>query len=197
MIPRTLFVTLATVLVATKSQVSVWPDAEKLRPTCEEFLQTLDAPRVAKDYPKAIQNLLSLNSDKQIRGIRTLLGTGELEILPWIVPFLDSKDQGVQTEAGFAIQKLVSDYTLKRRDHAVLDRVAIKPLGPTDPDLRPLAWIVAKMLTADLHGSLGAYAMTIIGYLKLKEFEEGLRDLARTDSPRAGDAKDAVRAINE
>jgi hypothetical protein len=157
----------------------------------------LDAPRIAKEYPKAIQNLLSLDCEKQIRGIRTLLGTDELEILPWIVPFLDSKGQSVQIEAGFAIQKLVSDYTLKRRDHTVLDRVAIKPLGPTDPDLRPLAWIAAKMLSADERGSLGGYAMTMIRCLKLKEFEPGLRDVARTDSPRAGEANEAVRDINE
>src|SRR5437016_3179709 len=75
---------------------SPWPDEESLRQRLETFIQSLDSIRIAKDYPKAIRNLQSTEPQKQILGIRALVATEEPEIVPWVLPFLDSKEPYVQ-----------------------------------------------------------------------------------------------------
>lgn len=166
-----------------------WPDEEPLRQKFETFIQSLDNIRIANDYPKAIRNLQSTEPQKQILGIRTLAASEEVEIVPWILPFLDSQDIYVQGEAGIAFNRLVSAHALRRRDHSIGDRVVLLPLTPKDVDLRPLAWVALKMIKKDPQGSLGGCAITMVGYLQLNDFAEGLRGIASSDSPRAKEAE--------
>ena len=148
------------------------PNEEELRKSWDKFLQATDSQRVAKDYPKAIQNLKSAEADQQVAGLATLSATGEIEVIPWIVPLLDAPDARVRIHAALALDKLVSGLALKRRGPPY-DRVVLKPLGPKDPDLRPLAWVVLQMLKKPDNGNTHAYAATMIRYLELKDFEIG------------------------
>jgi hypothetical protein len=186
------FVCILSVTSLAESPIRVhspWPDEEPLRQKFEAFIQSLDSIRIAKDYPKAIRNLQSTEPQKQILGIRALAASEELETVPWILPFLNSQEAYVQLEAGIAFNHLVSAHSLRRRDRSIDDRVVLLPLTPTDVDLRPLAWVALKMIKSDPEGSSGGYAITMIGYLQLKDFAEGLREIADSDSPRAKEAE--------
>ncbi len=150
---------------------------------CDEFLQSLDPLKFSKDYPSAIQNLLSVNPKKQIIGLKTLSETENPNAIPWIIPFLDSDKINVQVEAGLGLEKLVSSYTLKRRDMNISDKVVIKPLGKDDLDLRPLAWVILKMFRNSGNPSMQCYAASMAGYLHLTYFDEELQLLLKNENP--------------
>lgn len=147
------------------------------------FIQKLDTKQFTLDYAKAVRNLDSDDSETQVTGLMTLSATDELAAIPFIVPLLDSKDRYVRVYAGLALNKLVSKHALKRRDDSQPMKIVIKPLGPHDTDLRPLAWVISKMLRNSDDGSVHSYAATMIGYLDLKEFEPQLRQLLKSRHP--------------
>lgn len=155
----------------------------KLEKSCDDFLQSLDPLKITRDYPKVVQNLLSVNPEKQITGLRTLSETKDPSVIPWIIPLLDSDNTNVKVYAGLALEKLVSSYTLRRRDIAYPDKIVLKPLGKNDKDLRPLAWIILNMLRKPDDGNTQAYAATMIGYLNLTYFDDDLRQLLKSEHP--------------
>ena len=157
-------------------------DNAKLEKSCDEFIQSLDALKITHDYPKIVQNLLSIDAKKQILGLQTLSETKDPNAIPWIIPLLDSDNGNVKVNAGSALEKLVTSYTLRRRDLNYPDRVVLKPLGKNDKDLRPLAWIILKMLR-DPDASIQSYAATMIGYLNLTYFDDELRLLLKSRPP--------------
>lgn len=155
----------------------------RLEKNCDDFLQSLDSLKITRDYPKAVQNLLSVNPEKQIVGLQTLSETKDPNAIPWIIPLLDSDNADVKIHAGLTLEELVSSYTLQRRDTTYPDKIVLKPLGENDKDLRPLAWIILNMLRKADDGNTQAYAATMIGYLNLTYFDDDLRQLLKSKHP--------------
>lgn len=156
----------------------------ELRKSYEQFVDSLDTLKIVREYPRAIQHLLSADPERQVIGLRVLSASGEVEAIPWMVPHLDAPEHNVRTSAGSIIENLVSTTILKqRRDPMRPDRVVIKPLGPRDTDFRPLAWVAHKMLQKDNDPDLQAYAATMIGYIGLKEFGPELKKLLGSRHP--------------
>ena len=159
-------------------------DEAELKITYTNFIDSLDPVIFISNYPKAIKNLLSANYENQKIGIRTLKESQEIEIIPWLIPFLNSKDNYVRIEALMAISNLVVYYTLKRRDKNIPDRVSIKPMTLNDTDLRPLAWLILQMLRLpDSNPNLISYAATMAGYLNLQIFELEIKMLLDSKHP--------------
>ncbi len=127
--------------------------------------------QLAKDYPGAVRKLDSPDPKQQIVGIKTLAATDEVPAIPWIVPLIDSKDRNVRIHAGQALNALVASHELKRRDKSQPEKVVIRPPGPGDLDLKPMAWVILKMLRMPDDGNTHSYAANMIGYLKLGQFE--------------------------
>jgi len=159
------------------------PDEQTLKQKYDAFIQSLDHKRVAGDYPKAVQKLDSTDPKEQIAAIKTLAATGEVEVIPWIVQFVDSEDRHVRIYAGLSLLNVVSSHELKRRDMSQPGRVVIKPPGPDDLDLKPMAWVIFKMLREPDDGNTHSYAANMIGYLGLKEFEDEVRVLLKSRHP--------------
>ena len=167
----TLLITYGAVAQEQKFLESKYDEAE-LKITYTNFIDSLDPVIFFSNYPKAIKNLLSANYENKKLGIRTLKETQEIEIIPWLIPFLDSKDNYVRIEAMIAISNMVVYHTLKRRDKSIPERVVIKPITLNDTDLRPLAWLILQMLRLpDNNPNLLSYAATMTGYLNLEIFE--------------------------
>jgi hypothetical protein len=162
-------------------------DEAQLKGNCEKFMESLDALQIAKDYPRAIKNLLAVDSTTQITGLDTLAASGEVNAIPWLISFLDAKDGYVQTHAGLALERIVSSIALKRRDMTKPETVTLKPLAPNDADLRPLAWIVLKMLRATDNPNLPGYAASMTRYLDLRIFEDELQTLLDSPHPAVAD----------
>lgn len=159
-------------------------DEAELKITYTNFIDSLDPLIIVNDYPKAIKNLLSANYENQKLGIRVLKEIHEIEIIPWLIPFLNSKDNYVRIEALMAISNLVVYHTLKRRDKNIPERVVIKPMTLNDTDLRPLAWLILQMLRLpDSNPNLRSYAATMTGYLNLQIFELEIKMLLDSKHP--------------
>lgn len=152
------------------------------------FVQGLDTGRIARGYPEAVKKLDSTDPKSQIHGMKTLAATGDIAAIPFIVPFLDSNDSYVRIRAGVALKQLVSSHELKRRDMNHPGKIVIKPRGPNDTDLRPLGWVIGKMLKKPDDGNTHAYAATMIGYLGLKEYETHLQQLLKSRHPAVQNA---------
>ena len=159
------------------------PDESALKQRYDAFVKSLDHRRLAKDYPGAVRNLDSPDPKMQTVGIKTLAATDEVKAIPWIVPFLDSEDQHVRIHAGLTLNAVVATHQLKRRDQSQPEKVVILPPGPGDIDLRPLSWVILKMLRLPDDGNTHAYAANMIGYLGLKEYEAELRVLLESKHP--------------
>jgi len=159
-------------------------DEDELKITYTNFIDSLDPLIIVSNYPKVIKNLLSADYENQKLGIRTLKETQEIEIIPWLISFLDSKDNYVRIEAFMAISNLVVYYTLKRRDNNIPDRVVVKPMTSNDTDLRPLAGLILQMLRLpDSNPNLISYAATMTGYLNLQIFELEINMLLDSKHP--------------
>lgn len=152
------------------------------------FVERLNTGQFALDYPGAVKKLDSNDAKIQVAGLMTLSATGELAAIPFIVRLLDSKDGEVRIHAGLALERLVSEDALKRRDTSQGAKIVIRPLDPKDTDLRPLAWVIVKMLQKPDDGNMHAYAASMIGYLDLKEFEPHLGKLLKSRHPAVQNA---------
>jgi HEAT repeat protein len=171
-------------------------DETILKQAFNEFIGALDLLTVTKDYPKAIRKLLSGDPDKQIEAVKTLAETGEPEVIPWLLPFLEADNDRLRIWTGSSLEKLVSSYVLKRRDNTIGEVVVIKPLRPTDKDLRPLAWVVLKMFRKPDDGSTRAYAASMARYLGLYEFERELKHCLKSKHPAVSNkAKWALESL--
>jgi hypothetical protein len=167
-------------------------DEKALKATYDKFVKSLDAAQVAKDYSKAIRNLKADDPKLQIIGLATLTATEEPEVIPWVVPLLDSPHSSVRIHAGIAMWRLVEANALRRRDPAIGHAVVLKPLGPKDRDLRPLAWVVLHILKKPDDGNTHAYAASMIRYLELKNFDADLRNLLGSRHPAVSNAASAA-----
>ena len=172
-------------------------DEAVLKITYINFIDSLDPLVVVNNYPNAIKDILSANYENKKLGIRTLKETQEIEIIPWLIPFLDSKDNYVRIEALMAISNLVVYHTLKRRDMNIPERVVIKLMTLNDTDLRPLAWLILQMLRLpESNPNLISYAATMTGYLNLQIFEFEIEMLLDSKHPTVvNSAKYAIELL--
>lgn len=156
---------------------------EQFQEDYASFIESLDPMTIAKDYPKAIEKLLSIDPEKRLRGINILKETKELDIIPWLIPYFQSDHEYVRLDAYQAIESIVTYYVLQRRDMQA-PGIVIKPRKSTDPDLRPLAWLILKMLRLpDTDPSIRSAAATMTGYLNLWFFEGELKELLNSQHP--------------
>lgn len=184
---------------AAPSKNAALYDEAQLKADYDDFLEGINALKIATAYPGAVKLLLSSKPEKQIIGIRMVQATHEIEILPWLVPVVQSSSRRVRIEALLAIGELATHYTLQRRDASRSEGVFIKSLGPKDPDLTPLAWLVLQQLRQSEDApNMRAYAATIAGYLNLDMFTKELEALLLSRHPAIGkSAKYALRLIGE
>ncbi len=158
-------------------------DEKVLRKQYLEFIDTLNYLDVVIDYRKAVEDLLSDNPERQIVAIKTLGETNQPNIIPWMIPFLDSKDSNLRIYAVLSIEKIVSSWALKRRDMLHPEAVVLKPLSNDEFDMRPLAWLILQMFRWPDDGNTHAYAATMTRYLELTEFEYELRACLKSRHP--------------
>jgi len=168
-------------------------DEEALKRRYEAFVDSLHHRRLADDYAGAVRNLDHADPKRQIIGINTLAATDELRAILWIVPLLDAEDHGVRIHAGLALNRLVASHQLKRRDMSQPEKVIILPPSPNETSLKPMSWVILKMLKKPDDGNAHAYAANMIGYLGLEEHEPDLRELLRSRHPAVTNA--AGRAL--
>ena len=173
-------------------------DEVVLKRDFDAFMESLDMLTVCEDYPKAVRKLLSGNPEKQFQAVKTLAETGEIEVIPWLLLFLDAEDKNLRIWTGSSLEKLVSSYVLKRRDMTRPEAVLIRPLRPEEKDLRPLAWIVLKMFRKPDDGNTHAYAVSMARYLGLDEFERELEQCLESRHPAvANKAKWALESLEQ
>jgi hypothetical protein len=170
-------------------------DETQLKKSFDAFIAARDVKRFAADNTGAIRDLDSPDSPTREKALRIIAATADINAIPLIIPLLDS-NSNTHIYAGLALEQIVSAVSLKRRDPAA-PGIVLKPLGPNDPDLRPLAWVVLKMLRAPDDGNTGAYASTMCRYLELKEFERELQALCESRHPAVYNAAaEALKAMN-
>lgn len=173
-------------------------DEELLKKDFDAFIESLDSLSISKNYPKAVQKLLSGDPKKQVQGLNTLTATEEIEVIPWLLLFLESPSSNLRIQAGLSLEKLVSAQVLKRRDRSIGEMVIIKPLDPKDKDLRPLAWIVLKMFRKPDDGNTHAYAATMTRYLGLNRFDRELHNCLKSrHSAVSNTAKWALESLQK
>ena len=179
-------------------QVSSPPkyDEAVMKKDFDAFMESVDMLTVSKDYPKAVRKLLSGDPEKQIQAVKTLAATGEIEVIPWLLPFLEAENKDLRIWTGSSLEKLVSSHVLKRRDMNMPEFVVIKSLRPGDRDVRPLAWVVLKMFRKPDDGNTHAYAASMTMYLGLHEFERELEQCLESSHPAVSDkAKWALESL--
>jgi|GEM_PF-3541651 len=181
-IAQLLAISISIAVMSTLAMSSEINEAE-LKKKYEAFAQSLDTARIAKDYPRAVAQLDSDDPDKIVAAMRTLAATEEVEVIPWLVPFLDSDNSSIRLYAGLYLSNVVNKQQLRRRDMSQPSKVVIKPLAEGDLDLRPVAWPILKMLRGPDDGSSRSYAASMAGYLGLKEFEPQLREILASRHP--------------
>jgi hypothetical protein len=168
----------------------------ELKKDFNAFLESIDALKVTRDYPMAVRKLLSYDPGKQMQAMETLSATGEIEVIPWLLPFLDTTKGNLHIWAGCYLEKLVSNYTLKRRDPKIGEYVIIEPLRKNDTDLQPLAWVVLNMFNKRDDGNTHAYAATMTRYLSLYEFDRELQGCLKSRHPAVSNkAKWAIKSL--
>ncbi len=176
-----IFVLLTASVSSATAQAGL--DEQTLKQKYDAFIESLDHKQIAEEYPKAVQRLDSTDPKEQVAAIKTLAATGEVEVIPWIVPFVDSENGHVRVYASLFLSNFISSHELKRRDMSQPERVVIKPLGPDDLDLKPMAWLILQMLRKPDVGNTRSYAANMVGYLGLKELEAEVRGLLKSRHP--------------
>lgn len=176
-------------------------EEQALKQRYDAFVESLNHRKLAEDYPGAVRNLDSPDPKKQIVGIKTLAATEEVAAIPLIVPFLDAEDRGIRIYAGQALNAIVATHQLKRRDKSRPEKVVILPPGPDDIDLKPVSWVIWKMLQMPDDGNTHAFAANMIGYGGFEEYEPELRGLLKSEHPAvttaAGRALEMIGASDQ
>jgi hypothetical protein len=163
-------------------------DEAKLKKDFDELVVKINGRDGLERITALAQKIKGLNAQEQVRMLQRLGDQANPRALAVVVPFLDSQDLQVRVHAGLAVSRMVERDALRRRDPAVSTRVVLKPLGQGELDLRPLAWVVLKMLRQEDDGNTHAYAASMIRYLELQTFKPELRQLLRSRHPAVSNA---------
>jgi len=183
---------------APSEKAALYNEAQ-LKVEFENFIDSLDAMKIAVEYPEAIKLLLSSRPEKKIQGIHMLESSNQIEVLPWLVPLTEADEQALGISALFAIKELVVNHTLRRRDMSRPEGIFIKPLEQGQVDFRPLAWMVLQHLRlGDAAPNRVSYVATMAGYLNLGMFQVELEKLLQSRHPAVvNSAKHALQLIRE
>ncbi len=144
---------------------------EKLEANFDKFILGIDSLRITKKYPEIARKILSQQPRQQKIALNMLGGSQEIEAIPWILLLLNSDDKSMRFSAGSCLGSVLYSLSIIRRNNQIGRYVVLKPLKKQDVDLRPLAWIVLKLLRTD-DPNLIAYGITMARYLNLYEFED-------------------------
>ena len=144
---------------------------EELKASYDKFVGGIDSLSVTRKYPEIVKKILSQNPEEQEIALKMLSESQDVDAVPWILLLLDSDNKRVRTYAGYAMKQIISSTALLRRDMEFPGFTVLKPLQKTDVDLKPMAWLVLKLLRSE-DSSWIAYAITMARYLNLYEFEE-------------------------
>jgi HEAT repeat protein len=147
------------------------------------FLRGLDPGRIERDYVAAIRDIKSKRRSDRERGLRVLGASGEIDAIAWIVPLIESNDDGLRIRAGLALDAIVSNYEIERRDMSQPEKIVILPRSPSDVDLRALAWLLLKMMRHPDDGGTAAYAAYMAGLLGIYELEGEIEELLKSRHP--------------
>ncbi len=154
---------------------------DNLQACYEDFVSSLNPQRFKEGYPALIKKLASEDGRERAIALRAIGQSGEIDAIPLLVPLvLNARDRHTRIDAGSALDKIVSSNELKRRDPQKPSDIVLLPRSDGDVDLRPLAWVLRKMLEKPDDGNTHAYAAVMIGYLDLKQFEPELRRLLKS-----------------
>ena len=153
-----------------------------LKESYRRFYESLDHVRIEKEYPKAVKLLESKVPVEQEIGLRVLAASEDVDAVYFIVPLLDAENARVRVMAGYALETIVSNQVLKNRDSSRPDRIVILPQKSGERDLKPIRYIVEKMLDTD-EPNIQSYAATMTGYLRIMELELVLRKLLNSEHP--------------
>jgi hypothetical protein len=166
---------------------------EQLHEQYLAFLATLNPAKIEADYAGAVRKIRSANPDEREKGLQLLGNCDEIDAIALIVELLDSEDRSTRIDAGAALDNLVTSHELKRRDMSQGDKIVLLPRSPEDVDLRPLAWLILKMMRALDDGNTAAYAATMAAYLGLTELKSDLEKLLKSQHRAVSDtAADAL-----
>lgn len=166
-------------------------DEAALRQRYQRWVAELNTTRVATDYPKAVRDLVSGDGEKQASALKTLAATDELEVIPWLVLFLDHPT--LRGDAALGIEQVVYHLAIKRRDPSKPGAVVLLPRKPNEPDLEPLTWLALRMFRSN-ESNLQSAAATLARYLEAKVLERELREAL--DSPQPAVSRSAWFALD-
>ncbi|MDT8389845.1 MAG: HEAT repeat domain-containing protein [Lentisphaeria bacterium] len=185
--------------VQSEAESASTDSADEEYPRYEDFICSLDVQRFKQGYPALIKKLDSDDRKERVTALQTIAASGEADAIPVLVPLiLNDPDSTIAIWAGSALEKIVASHALRCRDFNRPETVVILPLKDGDLDLRPLAWVIRKMLEKPDDGNTHSYAATMIGYLGLKEFDSDLRKLLQSRHPAVtGSAEYALRLLND
>ena len=128
-----------------------------------------------RGYPEAIARLEAADPALVVAGLRTLAETEDAAAIPWLVESQQGSEGTVRVWAGASLQKLVVAIERRHRNPAETQRRV--------PDLRPLAYVVDRMLKQPDDGNTHAYAAELVAALGLRRFEPQLRELLESRHP--------------
>lgn len=143
---------------------------DELKANYDKFIGEIDGLALTKKYPEIVKKILLHNPDEQEIAVKMLSESQDIDAIPWILLLLDSDHKRVRTYAGYSLKEIVYSIAILRRDMNFPGFVVLKPLQKTDADLKPLAWIVLRLLRSEDQNHI-AYAMMMARYLNLYEFE--------------------------
>lgn len=146
-------------------------NGDALKTSFDKFITAIDSLNLTQKYPEIVKKILSHQPRQQEIAVKMLAESQDIDSIPWILLLLNSEVQYVKTYAGYSLKEIVSSIALLRRDKDFPGFVVLKPLQQADTDLKPLAWIILKMLRSEETNHI-AYAITMARYLNLYEFED-------------------------
>ncbi|HEY8561168.1 MAG TPA: hypothetical protein VIL74_12405 [Pyrinomonadaceae bacterium] len=146
-------------------------DEEQLKARFDKFIGEIDSLNLTRKYPEIARKMLSRQPREQQTGVKMLAQSQDIDALPWLLLLLNSENDDVRIWSGYALKEIVSSLALLRRDSDFPAFILLKPLQKTDVDLKPLAWIVLRMLRGEETNHI-SYAITMARYLNLYEFED-------------------------
>lgn len=143
----------------------------ELKTSFDKFITGINSLNLVQKYPEIVKKILSHNPREQEIAVKMLAESQDIDSIPWILLLLNSEDTYVQTYSGYSLKEIISSIALLRRDRQFPAFTVLKPLQKADVDLKPMAWIVLKMLRSKETNHI-AYAITMARYLNLYEFED-------------------------
>ncbi len=159
-------------------------DLALLEQSYEAWVAELDGDRFAADHLRAVAGLDSVDPQAIIASLKMLAASGDAAAVPWIAPYLESADTQLVIHAGMRLNELVAAYPIRRQASIPGPVVTLSPAV----DLRPVAWLLVKMLALPDDGNTHAYACTMAGNLGLQSLVGRVRACLSSRHPAVSKA---------